>query len=146
MHIMSSQSFHEEDHIQAPSIAPKVQQEEMAKQWGYIAGCLTFVLLVFPQFFSGLPSPDYVGISLLGTGVMYVLGYLIGNIWHAPRRKPRKKAKKLNKTNATSTVKELPADLEPLAKEAPASVTPVAEVDATHQTVDEAEALGLEEA
>lgn len=143
---MSSQSFHEEDHIQAPSIAPKVQQEEMAKQWGYIAGSLTFVLLVFPQLFSGLPSPDYVGISLLGTGVMYVLGYLIGNIWHAPRRKPRKKAKKLNKTNATSTVKELPADLEPLAKEAPASVTPVAEVDTTHQTVDDAEALGLEEA
>jgi hypothetical protein len=145
---MSSESFHEEDHIEAPSIAPKVQQEEMAKQWGYIAGSLTFVLLVFPQFFSGLPSPDYVGMSLLGTGVMYVLGYLIGNIWHAPRRKPRKKAKKFNKTNATSTVKELPADLEPLAKEAPASASPVSEVDTDRQAVEENETnpLPLEEA
>ncbi|MFN9690711.1 MAG: hypothetical protein ACK551_01245 [Vampirovibrionales bacterium] len=143
---MSSESLHEEEHLESSAIAPKVQQEEMAKQWGYIAGSLTFVLLVFPQLFSGLPSPDYVGISLLGTGVMYVLGYLIGNIWHAPRRKPRKKAKKASSTNAQALPKELPADLEPLEKEAPASVTPVAEVDTTHQTVDEAEALGLEEA
>jgi hypothetical protein len=142
---MSSESLHEEEPFESPSIAPKVQQEEMAKQWGYIAGSLTFVLLVFPQLFSGMPSPDYVGMSLLGTGVMYVLGYLIGNIWHAPRRKPPKKAKKLNKTNATSTLKEPPQNTEALPKEAPASATPLAEVDTDRQAVDEIETSNLEE-
>jgi hypothetical protein len=140
---MPSLNVREEEHVESSAIAPKVQQEEMAKQWGYIAGSLTFVLLVFPQLFSGLPSPDYVGISLLGTGVMYVLGYLIGNIWHAPRHKKRAKAKKVDKK---ARLKELPADLEPLEKVAPATATPVAEVDITHQTVDDTEALGLEEA
>ncbi|MFN7311667.1 MAG: hypothetical protein ACK5T0_09940 [Vampirovibrionales bacterium] len=145
---MTSESLHEEELSEVLSIAPKVQQEEMAKQWGYIAGSLTFVLLVFPQFFSGVPSPDYVGISLLGTGVMYVLGYFIGNIWHAPRRKPRKKAKKSSKTNAKSNVKELPENIEALEKEDPATATPVAEVDTERQTIDETETnpLPLEEA
>ncbi len=144
--MMASESLHEEEQFEAPSIAPKVQQEEMAKQWGYIAGSLTFVLLVFPQFFSGVPSPDYVGMSLLGTGVMYVLGYLIGNIWHAPRRKVRKKAKKLSKTIASSTVKEHPQDIETLEKDAPASATPVAKVNTEHQAIDESEISNLEEA
>jgi hypothetical protein len=145
---MSSESLHEEEPFESPSIAPKVQQEEMAKQWGYIAGSLTFVLLVFPQLFSGVPSPDYVGMSLLGTGVMYILGYFIGNIWHAPRRKPRKKANKASQTNTQAPIKELPENIEALEKDAPASAVPVAEVDTERQAVEATETnlLPLEEA
>jgi hypothetical protein len=133
---MSTEHTHEEASLESPMLAPKALQEEMAMRGGCIAGSLTFVLLIFPEFLSGLPHPDSVGLALLGTGVMYVLGYLIGHIWYAPRPKARKKRKKAQKSTASSPVKALPQELPALEKDAPASASPVAEVNPARQAVN----------
>jgi hypothetical protein len=133
---MSTEHTHEEASLESPMLAPKALQEEMATRWGYMAGSLTFVLLIFPEFLSGLPHPDSVGLALLGTGVMYVLGYLIGHIWYAPCPKARKKRKKAQKSTASSPVNALPQELPALEKDAPASASPVAEVNPARQAVN----------
>lgn len=134
---MPPEHTHEEESIESPILAPKVLQEEMAKRFGYIAGSLTFVLLIFPELLSGLPHPDSVGLALLGTGLMYVLGYFMGHIWYAPcpkRKKPRNKKPKHAKQ--TTPVEDPMPKLPPLTKEAPASTSPEAEVDPKSQAIE----------
>ena len=137
---MSPDALHEEEHsaLSEPQSATslRVAQEDMAKQWGYISGSLTFVLLVFPQLFSGLPSPDYVGMSLLGTGVMYVLGYFVGMIWHAPQKKRHVKKQKLK-----TTLKVNPSKRDVLEKQTPATSIPVSEIGNEQQEIGSVESL-----
>ncbi len=105
---MPDENAFESDQVLQKPIAPlsaKKHQEEAAKQWGYLAGSLTFVLLMFPQFFSGIPSPEAVGFSLLGTGVLYVLGYQAGYIWHSPLRELKTKAPPEEKEKKESPTK-----------------------------------------
>jgi hypothetical protein len=134
---MTTEHTHEEeDALEAHVLSPKALQEEMAKRGGYMAGSLTFVLFIFPEFLGGLPHPDFVGLALLGAGVMYVLGYFVGHIWYAPRPKARKKPKKAQKSTASPPANPLPQELPALEKGVPATTPPVAEANPARQAVN----------
>ncbi|XVJ51061.1 MAG: hypothetical protein HEQ32_02820 [Vampirovibrio sp.] len=79
-----------------PKLVPKALQKEMSQQWGYIVASLSFVLMLAPPLFKGLPSPDYMGFILLCTVGMYILAYQIGKIWYSPIHLKKIKQKRKN--------------------------------------------------
>jgi hypothetical protein len=57
---------------------------EVAKQFAFIAGGLSFLVMFLPMLFKGIPPFDSLLLAILGSSVMGMLGWKFGMIWATP--------------------------------------------------------------